>query len=313
MALFFLIILYIYMLAPDEYLLAIRKFIVCYGATLIKWGKTMINEGPQLARGFELESNIRNEYLFDLPRDKNASLPLYKHFTAHYEKVSETAKRSGDFDESKMKVFCDILSSDLSGERQQRQFLANNIIQMILIGFVILLVLYMTIYFFRNGDNHSHMWSQLFIQIVGALLFYIGITKYRNRVMMPFMHVSQTLQSLIIFSTSGLSVQEILALSQFRTLLEKNYTDKELSRFKGVIIKTVNYWRESGEDCERELRSIHLKMENHLSLLNEKVMRAASSWRLIILSIFYLSSYLINIMILLETYLGESFYSLDLN
>ena len=240
---------------------------------------------------------------------REEDLPLYKHFSALYQQTIAGESRFGVMEESKRELFCKILSADIESEKRQREFFIGNIFQMLLVALISTTVLWLTINFFHQGSGGIHLFAQLIAQILGGFVFYLGLRIYRKRLYSSFFSLNEFLQRLIIFIGTGMCTKDVLNQAGYAQFFDNNYIDSELMHFKSLIIQSINDWQESGMDCESGLISVHHKMEHFLHAKNKKMESAASLMRLIVMAVFFLSSYLINIVILLQTYISDSFYT----
>ena len=275
-----------------------------------KYLGNQVTFGQDLLNGIMLEKIVRDEYIFGVINHDQQNPGNYKHFTRQYSKISELLKSTGNYGQENLRLFLDVLVKDLENEKKLRQFIVENYFQMGLIGIITGVVLFVTLSFFNSSTHFYHIYLHLFVEAMGGFLFYVLLKKCRLRLLGPFMQINQILQSLIIFCSSGLSTQEVLTFCNYNDLTELETEKYELGQFKEQIIKCIQFWRDNGHDCELELKNIHGRMEEHFLQINKKIERIASGVKLGILSIFFLGSYLLNILILLQTFLSDSFYTL---
>ena len=309
MLLFSLIILYAYAFLPKEKVDLVESCIVKFLKLGFRKINLLIQTGSKIKNGLLLEEYIQREINFGINILKNENLPIYKHFTELYERIKDVGKKSGHVDEEKKRLFCQILSADLRAEKKLREYIVNNIAQMSLIGLIILGVFWMTIFQFEMKNNMGHFYFQLIMQIFGVALFTVTLKRTRKKYLGPFTYISSRLQLLIIYCCSGYSIQKVLSESKFHTLVDAKFTNSELEQLNNLIIQSIRGWQLSGLDPEQDLIFIHKKMELFFESLNKKCERVASFWRLASLTVFYLGSYLVNILILLQTFLNDSFYT----
>jgi len=304
-----LIITYVYLILPEKKSInGGRRFLF----SMITKSTGEIQHwmlGKKLLNGIELEKAVRQECVFGISTMEANKLIPYKHFLDQYQAISRVQKMTGSFGQENLKLFLNVLASDIQVERKLRQFMMENLLQMSAIGVITFVVLMVTLKFFDTSSAVNHLYIHVLTELLGGGIFFFLLQKYRDVTLGPIKKYYQTLQGLIILGTSGLSTQEVLSTCNYMSFCRRKDNDLELVNLHRRIRQCVEAWRDHGDDCEVELKSIHQRTQEHLDILNDKVMRFATILKMGVLSLFFLGSYLTNILILLQTYLGESFYT----
>lgn len=278
------------------------------GKLIIKVGQ-QINFGKKLMSGMKLEETVRTHYLYGISRCLEDDLPIYKHFSKQYESILEVTRQTGSLEESKLKRFHEVLAEDIKVEKTQREFMISNILQMLLIGFITAFVMLLANNYINVGQSALQIYVHCLIELFGFALFIYLVHKSRGRAYKEFVELNQVVQSLSVYCSSGVSVSDAISLSGYNHVADRFYKGQQLEIFRKRLTQSIGIWLESGVDCEEDLKNLLSKLSGYFIDLNKKNKRIVSSLRLFVMAIFFLGSYLVNTLILLQTFISESFYT----
>ena len=297
------------MLLSEDTLSRLKSFVTRTSRHLINKIGRQINFGKKVLEGIALEERVRTHYLYGISYHLEDELPIYKHFSKQYERILEVTRHTGNLDESKLKRFHEVLAEDLKAEKSQREFMISNIFQMLLIGFITAFVMLFANSFINVGRGYTQIYIHCFVELFGFCLFIFLVHKSRGRSFKDFIELNQVVQGLSVYCSSGVSVNDAISFSGYNQVVDRSYKGQQLEIYRERMISTVGIWLESGLDCEEDLKNLLGKLSDHFVELNERNKRKVSALRLLVMAVFFLGSYLVNTLILLQTFLGESFYT----
>ena len=304
-----LIFLYTYMVLSEEFIEELKSRSSSFIGGPLKIFIQRLSLGKLVLNGQQLENSVRRHYLYGLSLSSGEELPKYKHFTGQYFKILDVFRLSGVVDENKLKRFCEILSKDIHGERKLRETLWENFIQMAIIGVITMAVMYLAGTFLQTELLNKHLFFHFGIQVFGLIVFIVLINHSRKKLFKDFLVFHQVVQSISFLCVSGMCTQETISVSGYSDIIDFNYKNQQLNQCKDRLIELVRFWLDSGQDIEMEVMTLLDKMSDFYLNLSKIHERRVSAIRLAILSLLYLGSYLINTLILMQTFLTESFYT----
>lgn len=264
--------------------------------------------GDLICRGHALQDQVKQAYYYqfssDLPKGGE-----YKNFSSNWLSIAQSMKETGAYDEENIKLFEDILDKDIQSEKKLRDFYIGQIMQMLLVGAMMAAVLLFTLFTFGENLEMKYFYAQIFFQAVGLFLFTYLIRKKREKLFESFFSLTPSIQMMLFFHRSGLSVSGVFELAQIELVHKKHYPEEELEQVKNNFLQSVGHWKEYGTDIHDEMLRIYKRSVSFFDLLVVKLRRSVSGFRILILAIFFLGTYLINMLILLQTFMEKSFYT----
>ena len=304
-----LIIIYLGLFISDQ------KWVILNGVWNKKW-KPFITEiflrlkfGQVILNGDKLLLQLNHRVFYRFGIDQKGSVNPYKYFHELWFVICKISQQTGNFSDVTLKNFKLILERDLKIEKELRNFIINNLFQMVVVGIMTNTVLITLGLSFEFSDFKKHLCIQIFIQLLGILFFILAINSFKKKIFKDCIELTVLIQKLIILGQSGLSFGEVVEISGLKNIHQLKFQDRELLQFKEMIVLLAETWRIEGKEISFELQKLLNNFDDYYGVLKQKMMRIASSARLIFISLFFLGGYLVNILILLQTIVEKSFYT----
>lgn len=275
---------------------------------LTSYMRKRIFVGELICCGHALQDQVKQAYYYQFSSN-DLKGGEYKHFSSNWVSIAQTMKETGVYDEENIKLFEDILEKDIQTEKRLRDFFIGQLSQMLLLGAMMAAVLLFTLHAFGEKLELGYFYAQIFFEILGLALFIYLIKKKRQKLFKSFFSLTPSIQMMLFFHRSGLGVAGVLELSKIEFIHQKVYPETELEQVKKNFLESVIHWKEHGVDIHDEMLRIYRRSVSFFDLLVTKLDRSVSSVRILILAVFFLGAYLVNMLILLQTFIEKSFYT----
>ncbi len=232
---------------------------------------------------------------------KISSLPVYKFFHDVLYGIIDASAKYGQVNDSIFQFFKNVLMKDIQHERKKRSDYFSSYLQFILASFCIICTITFSNYILEKAILSTAFCIVILAHTLGIII-YFKITQFIEK--STFLELDKVFNSLMkfsFFSQMNLPISIVLE----KTNVPKFVGGQEVKRFRASLVNIIERWQSAESfsimDTERLLDNVW----DYRKYEYKKMLRKLVVWRLVILAVFYLSSYLIYFATLFNSFLVQ--------
>jgi len=229
------------------------------------------------------------------------ALPQYKFYTDILVELLEHLRRFGGPRSALLLSFRKQLKDDLQFEMKIDRLVFGGICQFLAISLITWFFILMTSFVAGFHADSLILWIVLCLQMVGGVLFYYLISKKKREKLAPFTTFYKVIAIIKLTIGTGISVGECLNRSGIAAIMTPTF--KWGVHLKERLNLLVTLWQREGGAMATALDEI---MDELLFLRDEdfeRLQKVATALKFLILTLFYLSSYLLFVFSMLSHFL----------
>lgn len=239
--------------------------------------------------------------LLYLSRESRGEVPQYKYFSEILITLLEF-KRNFGLGISKTKSdLKKALVKDSQFERKISSQVKGAFSQSIMVGIIVWGFAYMAGVFVERSPPTFIFIIMGFLQVSGAIILYLSLKYLRMKKFKNLNLYFYSLYSLKCFASSGCSTAQVISMSRVESL--KEIKEKDLELLRSRVIELVTLWKLSGRPIKDEIDELIDELHFILELRFESFLKQLIGLKFLVLSVFFLSSYLIYILGLFTMFL----------